>query len=233
MPPVREKREKPEHRPAYVFSEIALAAIIFIIVVSIIGAYLTQGFGWYIDFVDAFGRFWRRARLIIAVIAMMLNVGLVIFIIQTLRKFYHLAERHPLFILPPDAGPRERAVPFEKEISGEWAGVRKFGESKSPSEWNMAVLQADALLDDVLQHMGHEGNNVKERLDLVDPTQLPSLDRVLSAHRLRNMVAHDPMVQHTKETIDHALASYELAFRELGVLKKQETVPPTIEVMPS
>ena len=47
------------------------------------------------------------------------------------------------------------------------------------------------------------------------------------------MVAHDPMVQHTKETIDHALASYELAFRELGVLKKQETVPPTIEVMPS
>lgn len=210
-------------RPAYVFSEIALASIIFILVVSIIGAYLTGVLGRYIDFVDAFGEFWRKAHLLIAVIVTMMNIGLIIFMAQILRKFFHLNVQHPLFIVPADASPRERAVPLEKEVSGEWEGIKKFASSQNASEWNMAVLQADALLDDVLQHMGHEGNTVKERLDLVDPTQLPSYDRVLSAHRLRNMIAHDPMVQHTKETISHALASYELAFREFGVLKKGET----------
>lgn len=230
MPP---KRPKPETRPAYVFAEIALAAIIFIIIVSIIGAYLTQGFGRYLGFVDGFSRFWRRAHLIIAVIVTMLNIGLIFFVVQTVRKFFHLAEQDPLFILPAGAGPRERAVPLEREISGEWAGVRKFAESQNPSDWNMAVLQADALLDEVLQQMGHEGNTVKERLDLVDQTRFPSYDRVLSAHRLRNMIAHDPMIQHTRETISHALASYELAFRELGVLKeKSEALMPEIRNTP-
>lgn len=209
-------------RPAYVFSEIAVASIVFILVVSIVGAYLTQGFGWYLDLVDWFSKFWSRARLLFAVIVTMINIGLIVFTIQILRKFWHLSGQHPLFIVPADASPRERAMPLEKEVSGEWEGIRKFAESQNASEWNMAVLQADALLDDILQHMGHEGNTVKERLDRVDPTQLPSLDRVLSAHRLRNMIAHDPMVQHTKETINHALASYELAFREFGVLKKEE-----------
>ena len=224
--------EKPI-RPAYVFSEIALAAIIFIIVVSIIGAYLAQGFGWYLNLIDRFGEFWSKMRLLITVIVMMINIGLIVFIVQILRKFFHFSKQHPLFIVPADASPRERAVPLEREVSGEWVGIRKFAESQNPSEWNMAILQADALLDDVLQHMGHEGNTVKERLDLVDPTQLPSYDRVLSAHRLRNMIAHDPMIQHTKETINHALASYELAFREFGVLKKEEAEPSPPGIMDS
>ena len=86
----------------------------------------------------------------------------------------------------------------------------------------MAILRADALLDDALQHMKQEGTTVKERLDHMDPTQMPSRERVYSAHRLRNMIAHDPTISHTKETITHALASYKIVFQELGILKKDE-----------
>jgi len=62
-----------------------------------------------------------------------------------------------------------------------------------------------------------------QRLKIVDPTTLPSLDEVWSAHRLRNMIAHDPLEQHTRETIMAALRSYKRALKDLGLL--EETAP--------
>jgi len=47
---------------------------------------------------------------------------------------------------------------------------------------------------------------------------MPSLDRVWSAHRLRNAIAHDPMTEHTKEIIINALRAYQDALREMGVM---------------
>ena len=61
-----------------------------------------------------------------------------------------------------------------------------------------------------------------ERLKIVDPGKLPSLERVWSAHRLRNLIVHGPLEAHPKETIAYALQSYELALRELGVLREKE-----------
>lgn len=213
--------------------EIALAALLFILVVSIIGAYLTQGFGWYARFVDALARFWAAARLVVIVLVTAINIFVIGFMVTILRRFYALNEQSPLFLVP--AGGKERrvaAVPLGKEVAEEWESVKKFASSDNASEWNMAILQADALLDNVLQHMGHEGNTVKERLDKVDPTQLPSIDRVLSAHRLRNMIAHDPIVRHTRETIAYALSSYEQGLTELGVLPKKEEPPAEISPGP-
>src|SRR3989344_2789174 len=85
----------------------------------------------------------------------------------------------------------------------------------------ISIIQADALLDDVLMHLGYEGDTMGDRLKIIDPVQLPSADRVWSAHRLRNTIVHDPMVEHTRETVINALRAYQDAFRELGVLKEE------------
>jgi hypothetical protein len=86
----------------------------------------------------------------------------------------------------------------------------------------MAVIRADALLEDVLMHLGYEGATLAERLKIIDASQMPSLDRVWSAHRLRNMIVHDPLEQHTKETIIQALRSYEQALKELGMMEESK-----------
>ena len=82
----------------------------------------------------------------------------------------------------------------------------------------MAILRADALLDDTLREAGYEGATMADRLKVVDPNQLPSLDRIWSSHRLRNAIAHNPTDQHTRETIVSAVSSYRQAFRDLGFI---------------
>ena len=85
-------------------------------------------------------------------------------------------------------------------------------------------IPAGATVDDLLSHLGYEGETIAERLKIVDPTQLKSIDRVWSAHRLRNAIAHEPLQQYTREMIMHALDSYQLAFQELGFLKAESTL---------
>ncbi|MEK7082402.1 MAG: hypothetical protein AAB915_01875, partial [Patescibacteria group bacterium] len=57
-----------------------------------------------------------------------------------------------------------------------------------------------------------------DRLKVADPETLPSLDTLWSAHRLRNAIAHDPLEQHTKDSIIYSLRAYETALKELGAL---------------
>ena len=85
----------------------------------------------------------------------------------------------------------------------------------------MAVIRADGLLDSALLDRGYEGETVADRLKIVDSTKMPSLERVWSAHRLRNLIVHGPLEAHPKETIVYALRSYELALKELGMLKEK------------
>lgn len=217
--------EKKDTSISTILIEIAVAVIAFLLVLAFFGSYLQAIYDWYQRFLEWAYSLWAVIGTGTAVVISIFNIGLVIFIIVTLRKFFKLDASPPLFIVPGEGPRKVRAVPIEKEVSDEWSETKKLAASSNPSDWNMAILRADAILDDILQHMGHEGNTVKERLDRVDPTILPSYDRVVSAHRVRNMVAHDPTVAHTKETIDHALASFELAFKELGVLREEAKQP--------
>ena len=92
--------------------------------------------------------------------------------------------------------------------------------STNPSDWNMAVLRADALLDEILIKLGYEGETMADRLKIVNSRQIPSLERVWAAHRLRNNIAHDPLEQNTREIIVYAVKAYEQALTELGMMKK-------------
>ncbi len=116
--------------------------------------------------------------------------------------------------------PHQQPITATEEVGDVWKQVQTFRNSENPAEWNMAVLRADALLDEMLQQSGYtEGETMADRLRVVDPTRIRSLDAVWSAHRLRNSIAHDPRIEHTKETVNHAINAYEQALRELGVLQ--------------
>jgi hypothetical protein len=110
----------------------------------------------------------------------------------------------------------------KQEFQENWEEIKALMASDHASDWNMAVLRADSQLDDTLRHLGYDGETIADRIKIVDPTKLKSIDRVWSAHRLRNTIAHDPLQMYTREMMTHALESYEVAFRELGMLQKND-----------
>lgn len=201
--------------------EITVASIVFVLVLLAIGYYLEWGFDRYRAFLEAIYRIWERIRAIVMVLAIFASAGLVGFMSVILRRFRVLQKQLPDMTL---GGKKVGAASMRperarKEIINEWEEVQKLMSSDNMSDWNMAVLRADTLLDDVLQYLGYEGATVAERLAKVDPTSTPSLDRLFSAHRLRNAIAHDPSIPHTRETVVYALRVYESAFREMGVME--------------
>ena len=185
---------------------------------------------WY----DAFMRWlqsWHLGAIptIIMILFILLDIALVSLIAFTLHQYNKLVNA------PPQKAAKTAATNPALEIQESWKNIESLMQSQNQSDWNMAVLGADSLLDDTLKAAGYDGTTMAERLKIVDPNQLPSLDRVWSAHRLRNAIAHDPTDQHTRETITSAINAYRQAFRDLGFMTAPAAAPenlPFAEVAP-
>ena len=93
----------------------------------------------------------------------------------------------------------------------QWNGIEKYMQSQNPSDWRLAILEADILLYDMLEQIGFQGDTIAEKLKSVDPASFNTLDDAWRAHKVRNNLAHEG-------------ASYELTYDEarktIGQFKK-------------
>ncbi len=210
--------EGSEKKIPNITADITVAVVVLLIALAVLGVYIREVIDWYQRLLEWFySKDWERINFFLTVIFSLFNVILFGFIIFALRRYSKLDE-----LVGKSKGIKEEAPSAPKEeVFGQWAHIRELANSSNPSDWNMAILRADALLDDILQHLSYEGLTLAERLKIVDPAKFSSLDNVWSAHRLRNMIAHDPLEQHTRETIIHALRSYEQALKDLGMFEEK------------
>lgn len=72
-----------------------------------------------------------------------------------------------------------------------WAAVVENVGSASDSDWRLAILEADIVLDDMLKDMGTLGDTLGDRLKSVNEHTLPSVQKAWEAHLVRNKIAHD------------------------------------------
>ncbi len=97
-------------------------------------------------------------------------------------------------------------------------GVLTHIESENPSDWKLAIVEADIILDNTLIDLGHKGGSLGERLRGLTTNQLPSLNDAWEAHKVRNRIAHDG----SDFILTHGLARetivrYQRVLGELGV----------------
>lgn len=198
--------------------DITVAVVIFFLVVGLLGSFFTSLTGSYINLISwLYNRNWHLWYIISVVLISILNIALLTAMVLIIKRYNNL-RRHE--VLQKET--TSHMISPEQEFQGNWQDIQALMASNNPSDWNMAILRADAELDDLLNHLGYEGETIAERLKIVDPTKLRSMDRVWSAHRLRNTIAHDPLQQYTREMLTHAVQSYEVAFKELGVLHEAD-----------
>lgn len=211
--------EKQDDKLAIVSTEITVAVVALLIALALFETFIDSVLQWYLELVARiYSGDWESVRSTLAIMFSIINAALILFIAWVLWRRHQLEQhttRHGTTAEISAVSPKE-------EVKESWEHIRALANSAHPSDWNMAIIRADALLDDALMHLGYEGETIAERLKIVDPTKLKSIDRVWSAHNVRNMIAHDPNAQHTKETIMHTLRSYEKALLELGMLEKNK-----------
>lgn len=104
----------------------------------------------------------------------------------------------------------------QEKYRSRWLSVTQ-GAGNNPSTWQLAIIQADKLLDHALKERGIAGGTLGERLKNAGP-YLSDIDAVWKAHKLRNLIAHEPDTRVTKRQASDALKIFKKALTDLGAL---------------
>ena len=104
----------------------------------------------------------------------------------------------------------------QEKYRSRWLAVTQSAGASSES-WQLAIIQADKLLDQALREKGVAGNTLGERLKNAN-NHLSDINSVWKAHKLRNHIAHEPDASVTKRQASDALKTFKRALVDLGAL---------------
>lgn len=81
--------------------------------------------------------------------------------------------------------------PAVEVVNEKWEKVKAHVSSPNPNDWRIAIIEADAMLDEVLEKAGYRGDSVGEKLKGIEPSDMLTLDEAWEAHKARNLIAHE------------------------------------------
>jgi len=102
-----------------------------------------------------------------------------------------------------------------RKVEKDWAKITARLETDLESEWKLATIEADSILNDILMKMGFAGETLGERLDRLTIATLPNLQQIREAHKIRNNIVHDPDYRVSLDEAKMAVGIYEQALRDL------------------
>lgn len=112
---------------------------------------------------------------------------------------------------------RQRPVGVHR-LEKAWLKLKKRLGTGLESEYKLAIMEADAMLDEALKRMGLFGETLGEKLDKVTPVVLPNLAEIRQTHNLRNNIVHDPNYRLNLDAASKTINIYEKALSDLQVI---------------
>lgn len=167
-------------------------------------------------FLNWFTGFFGPYLLIFYIISALISLALLGFIFY-LR--FHIEEivTEEKEKLSPSGGDQEYIFGTQqKEVKNpRWERIITHMESESPGEWRVAVLEADILLEELLEVIGYHGETIGERLKQVEKSDFTTLDQAWEAHKIRNQIAHEGSDYHlTAREAQRVIELYRKVFEE-------------------
>lgn len=71
-----------------------------------------------------------------------------------------------------------------------WEKVIDLVNSDNQSDWRLAIIEAEVILEEGLKDRGYPGNSVGDMLKAVAPGDIVNIDAAWEAHKVRNRIAH-------------------------------------------
>jgi len=109
----------------------------------------------------------------------------------------------------------ERPLISKNAFIKRFEDIRVRLESANPSQYKVAVLEADALADEILSGIGYAGATMTEKLLAVHGGQLETKELLVQAHEARNQIIHDPHFSLTREEAVVYLENFKKFFDEV------------------
>jgi hypothetical protein len=115
------------------------------------------------------------------------------------------------------------ADPAREQTKRSWKDIERHFFAGDDNDLKIAIIEADKSLDNALRNAGVMGATLGDRLKKVRPAQLPNVEEVWQAHKLRNQIAHEDTMVLKRDVAERALTVYKQALQTLGALDKEAT----------
>ncbi len=98
-----------------------------------------------------------------------------------------------------------------------WLKIENNLDRNNSATYQFAILAADKLLDQALKESGVAGTKMSERLKNAKE-KFSNVNQIWTAHKLRNVIAHEPDAKVNLLGAKRALATFKKALKELGAI---------------
>jgi len=108
-------------------------------------------------------------------------------------KIYALHEEDDklLFAEPPAEDRVETKTVVADYARDRWAKVIAHVNSENPGDWKLAILEADIILDEMLDKQGYHGDSIGDKMKKVEKSDFNTIENAWEAHKIRNQIAHE------------------------------------------
>ena len=104
-------------------------------------------------------------------------------------------------------------------MNQKWQSVLTHVFSGSEADWRIAIIEADTMLEEMLDQIGLKGENLGEKLKTANQEKFKNISVAWEAHIVRNKIAHDGLdFQLSQHEAKRVVALYEQVFREFGYI---------------
>ena len=100
-----------------------------------------------------------------------------------------------------------------------WEEILRHMDSSKESQWKLAIIEADKLIDNMLKLAGYSGETMGDRLMNIEKGQFLSLDALWEAHKIRNKLVHDLNYFLRYAEARRAMEAYRSVMEELGAIQ--------------
>ena len=142
-------------------------------------------------------------QIVSTLISMLMITGIVFFLTKLLN--IRKEENDSIYGSSAEAG-----LPIVHKKNPRWERIMDLVNTETSSEWKVAVIEADKLLEEMINYLPIQGENLGDKMKKIDRSDFLTLDDAWEAHKVRNRIAHE----HGYEISQHE------ARRVIGLFKK-------------
>ena len=103
------------------------------------------------------------------------------------------------------------------KYQSQWLTIENSLKSDNHATYQLAILNADKLVDAALRDRGVKGNTMGERMKSAQSIW-KNPDHIWGAHKVRNRIAHEPDSEVTYDIAARSLVAYKQALKDLGAI---------------
>ncbi len=153
-------------------------------------------------------RWWGTLTVLSVLASLFLTAGTIYSIIRILQIRKHEEHRFAAVAHPVTARDTSKA-------QLRWNRIKAEISSESEQNWRLAILEADIMLNELLDLQAYRGETMADKMKQVERADWKTIDLAWEAHKVRNTIAHQgTMTRLSDREARRVIMLYEQVFKE-------------------